>query len=312
MTTQVVYYHPGVGTGNGLDRLIGGGTGVGLSRNVRDAYAFIVNNHQPMDEIFLFGFSRGAYTARSIAGLIGVIGLLPPRQMGGFLDAWAYYKLPPSERTRHKTAFDRRFHGRQVDVRVKCLGVWDTVGSLGIPTGGPIGMVHPCRSAYQFFNVELGAHVEHAYQALAIDEKRGAFDAAVWQARKQVIEGAQEQEVRQVWFAGVHSDCGGGYPEHGASDLAFLWMASQVAPLLDLDEDCIEEELDRRDNYTAGVLHDTLTMPWRLFGRINHRAVGQGLNETVHSSVIARLDAGQYNPSQSGGLRALPVEPMSE
>ena len=81
-TTQIVYYHPGVGTGNGLDRLIGGGTGVGLSRNVRDAYTFIVNNHRPTDEIFLFGFSRGAYTARSVAGLIGVIGLLPPRQMG--------------------------------------------------------------------------------------------------------------------------------------------------------------------------------------------------------------------------------------
>jgi hypothetical protein len=273
---------------------------------------FIVNNYQPQDEIFLFGFSRGAYTARSIAGLIGVIGLLPKQSMGSFLDAWAYFKLRPEDRTAHTEAFERRFHGRRTDVRVKCVGVWDTVGSLGIPTAGFVGRMHPCRSAYQFLNVELGTHVEHAFQALAIDEKRGSFDAAVWQARKHEVARTPEQVVRQVWFAGVHSDCGGGYPEHGASDLAYVWMASQVAPLLDLDEQCIRAELDRRELYNAGILHETMNLKWRLLGGgVNHRPIGKGLNETVHASVIARLDAGRYAPWRVADLRALPIEPMS-
>src|SRR5262245_48072116 len=85
---QIVHYHPGVGTGNQVDRLLGGGLGLGLSQNVRDAYAFLVNNHAPGDQIFLFGFSRGAYTARALGGLIGTIGLLRKQQMGGFQDAW--------------------------------------------------------------------------------------------------------------------------------------------------------------------------------------------------------------------------------
>jgi uncharacterized protein (DUF2235 family) len=309
-TSQIVYYHPGVGTGNGLDRLIGGGTGVGLARNVRDAYAFLVNNFQAQDEIFLFGFSRGAYTARSLAGLIGTIGLLPKQSMGDFLDAWAYYKLTREQRRPYETTFEQRFRGRRSDVPVKCLGVWDTVGSLGIPTDGLFGWLHPCRSVYQFLDVELGAHVEHAFQALAIDEKRSAFRPAVWQPARQPVRGAPVQTVRQVWFAGVHSDCGGGYPVHGAADLAFLWIASQVAPLLALDDDCVQGELDRTQVQDAATLHETLTWIWWAIGRVNHRAVGGGLNESVHSSVVARLDAGHYTPAQ-GGLRAMPVEPLS-
>jgi hypothetical protein len=310
-TTQVVHYNPGVGTGNGLDRLIGGGTGVGLSRNVRDAYAFLVNNYLRGDEIFLFGFSRGAYTARSVAGLIDAIGLLPERRMGDFLDAWAYYKLSPKDRERHQRDFEQRFQGRQTDVPIKCLGVWDTVGSLGIPTEGLIGRLHLCRSTYRFLGVELGAHVEHAFQALAIDEKRSAFKPSVWERRKQVAPGAPRQTVRQVWFAGVHSDCGGGYPCHGASDLGFLWMAAQVAPLLDLDRDGIVEELDRREVQNQGALHETLNWVWRRIGHVHHRAVNGGLNEAVHRSVIARLDAGDYAPTQAAALRSMRIEELS-
>jgi uncharacterized protein (DUF2235 family) len=309
--TQIVYYHPGVGTGNGLDHLIGGGTGVGLSRNVRDAYAFIINNYLPGDEIFIFGFSRGAYTARSLAGLLGVIGILPEQRMGDFMDAWAYFKLRPESRKRHEPAFEQRFSGRLTKVRVRCIGVWDTVGAMGIPVRGLVGKLHPCRRVYQFLNVELGAHIEHAFQALAIDEKRGAFDASVWMPRTDRLSNEPEQVVRQVWFAGVHSDCGGGYPDHGASDLAFAWMAAQVSPLLELDETSIEAELDRRQKYNQDELHETMNLKWRLLGPICHRAVGRGLNETVHGSVIARLDGGKYKPYQATALRDMAVEPAT-
>jgi uncharacterized protein (DUF2235 family) len=223
--TQIVYYHPGVGTGNGLDRLIGGVTGVGLARNVRDAYAFIVNNYVPGDEIFLFGFSRGAYTARSVSGLIDEIGLLAERDMGGFLDAWAFFRMPDEQKSRHQAAFERRFQGRATNVPIRCIGVWDTVGALGIPANRLLGRLQLCRANYRFLSVKLCPAVEHAFQALAIDERRQAFAPAVWQRDPAA---PSSQIVRQVWFAGVHADIGGGYEQHGAADLSFLWMAAQV------------------------------------------------------------------------------------
>jgi len=145
---QIVYYHPGVGTGNRLDQLIGGTTGVGLARNVRDAYAFIVNNYVAGDEIFLFGFSRGAYTARSISGLIDTIGLLRERDMGGFLDAWAFYRMPEPQKERHRGAFEQRFQGRATNVPIRCIGVWDTVGALGIPPNRVFGRLQVCRAGF--------------------------------------------------------------------------------------------------------------------------------------------------------------------
>lgn len=96
---QIVYYHAGVGTGNRQDRILGGALGLGLSKNVRDTYAFLVNNYAPGDEIFLFGFSRGAFTARTLGGMIGSIGLLRKEQMGAFLDAWAYHRLPTDRKS---------------------------------------------------------------------------------------------------------------------------------------------------------------------------------------------------------------------
>src|SRR5262249_30830121 len=94
---QIVHYHLGVGTGNILDWLAGGGAGLGLSNSVKACYGFLIDNYRPGDEILLFGFSRGAYVARSIAGMIGCIGLLRKDQMHRFLDAWNYYTLTPAE-----------------------------------------------------------------------------------------------------------------------------------------------------------------------------------------------------------------------
>lgn len=172
-TSQIVYYHPGVGTGNGLDRLIGGGTGVGLARNVRDAYAFLVNNYRDGDEIFLFGFSRGAYTARSVAGLIGRIGLLRKQQMGAFLDAWAYSRLSDKQKEHHRPEFERLFPDRVTDVSVRCIGVWDTVGAFGIPPNRFTGNLQVCRGAYQFLNVTLGPHVRFRLSGASDGRKAG-------------------------------------------------------------------------------------------------------------------------------------------
>ena len=165
---QIVYYQSGVGSGDAFNKALGGGAGIGLSRNVRDAYAFIANNYCAGDEIFLFGFSRGAYTARSIAGLIGYAGLLPKRDMDRFALLWEGYRLRGKA---GQADVLPQFDKRHFPVRVKCVGVWDTVGSLGIP--GHIDQAFA--SFYEFFDTGLGAHVDNAFHALALDEARKDF-----------------------------------------------------------------------------------------------------------------------------------------
>jgi len=150
--SQIVYYHPGVGTGNVLDHWVGGGVGVGLSQIVRSVYAWFVDNYQDGDEIFLFGFSRGAYTARSVAGVMAHVGLLRKHDMENFNEVWAYYRLPTAIRDKEELEFLANFPDRipRDQLRIKCIGVWDTVGSLGIPGS------RFCQKDYAFHDTVLG------------------------------------------------------------------------------------------------------------------------------------------------------------
>jgi uncharacterized protein (DUF2235 family) len=223
---QIVYYHPGVGTGgDAIDVLVGGATGLGLSRNVREAYEFLANNYCAGDEILLFGFSRGAYTARSIAGLIGWAGLLHKRDMDDFALLWDGYRLRADP---GQPDIRRQFPDRHEAVPIKCIGVWDTVGALGIP--GHLGGLF--RKFYQFHDTDLGPHVENAFQALALDEHREDFVATLWTRPAHPPPG---QTLVQVWFPGAHADVGGGYAEHGLSDVALAWMAGRVERFIAID-----------------------------------------------------------------------------
>lgn len=302
-TPQIVWYHPGVGTGDPLDRMLGGAVGVGLSPGVRAAYAFIVNNYLPGDEIFLFGFSRGAYTARSVAGLIYTVGLLRERDMGRFLEVWDWYRL--GSKHRHRADLDRSFPKRTTDVKIRCIGVWDTVGAMGVPRNRIAPRWHPCVQTYRFYDTDLCPNVEHGFQALAIDERRAPFQPVPWTAAR------EDQDVQQVWFSGVHSDVGGGYGRHGTSDIPFIWMASQVAPLLELDEDALAAERDTRQRYGEGDLHESYTRNWWLAGS-QHRRVGKGVNQYVHETAISRQGLAGYkcNPDFAFGL--LPVWKLTD
>lgn len=308
---QIVYYHPGVGTGNRADRLLGGGFGLGLSQNVRDAYAFLVNNYMPGDEIFLFGFSRGAYTARLLGGLIGTIGLLGRSEMGGFMDAWAYYRLGPAERPAHQTAFDAAFAGRHATVPIRCIAVWDTVSAIGLPRNRVTpSKFHPCKSQYRFYNDQLGVHVDYAFQALAIDEHRRPFEAIVWH---QSPDAPPTQRLKQMWFAGVHADIGGGYRDHGAGDAALLWIASELVAngLLDLDVGCLAQQFDRTYAYGAGELHKSLGMVYRIFtGRVNRR-IAAGPTEYLHETVARRVQAGGYRSAEFLARHAGRIAPLN-
>lgn len=272
-TAQIVHYHQGVGTGNFIDRIAGGGAGVGLSASVKACYGFLVDNYREHDEIFLFGFSRGAYVARALGGLIGRVGMMRKHEMERFADVWDWYWQEDAQRNR--AVLDYLAPDRHGDVDIECIGVWDTVGALGIPGS------RFCAKTFAFHETALGPHVRHAFQALAIDELRGNFQGAVWvpPAAERVEAPAEpdqqapqgpEQVLEQVWFPGVHSNVGGGYPRHGLSDAAFLWMLSKLRGhrLLGVDDHSIVAQLDDEptERYPAGAMQDSRTRIWRLIG----------------------------------------------
>lgn len=288
---QIVYYHSGVGTGGDLfDKFGGGALGLGLSRNVRDAYAFLANNYCDGDEISLFGFSRGAYTARSVGGLIGWAGLLHKGDMDDFTLLWEGY------RRRHQPGQrDVRldFPDRHDIVPIKCIGVWDTVGALGIPGH----LDDPVARFFQFHNTDLGVRVENAFHALAIDEHREDFIPTLWTKDPQA---PNTQKVEQVWFAGAHANIGGGYEEHGLSDISLAWMADRVAPFLDLDPGYLETRQDRRDAWAMGRIYNSATGLFGLRDKVD-RPVEASLaaGAKIHESVAVRFTgpmAEAYDP----------------
>jgi uncharacterized protein (DUF2235 family) len=216
---QRVFYHPGVGTTHS-ERLRGGAFGYGLSRHVRDTYRFLVANFEPGDEIFLFGFSRGAFTARSTAGLLRNSGILRTEHADRVDDAYALYR----SREAHPRGVEAQLFRRSYsyETRIRFIGVWDTVGALGIPLTG-LRLLNVVNHRAQFHDTTLSTTVDAAFQALAIDEKRGPFRPAIW-VKQPSVDGQDRQVVEQVWFAGVHSDVGGGYADHALADVPLLWM----------------------------------------------------------------------------------------
>jgi uncharacterized protein (DUF2235 family) len=225
--SQVVFYDKGVGTGGGLDKYTGGIFGHGLTDNVVDGYRFVANNHEPDDEIFIFGFSRGAYTARSLAGLIGLAGLLSPLDLGGGLDkVMEIYRDKDLDVAQKKAAIAKQPLSNRREVPIRCVGVWDTVGSLGVPFDSARRLFLNRR--YGFHDVQLGGAVDFAFHAVAIDEKRASFSPTLWVSP----DGRPKRDgqvVEQVWFPGAHFNVGGSYPDEGLADIAFDWMARRVS-----------------------------------------------------------------------------------
>jgi uncharacterized protein (DUF2235 family) len=302
---QIVHYDQGVGTGNRLDRLTGGAFGHGLEDNIHQAYRFLVANYEPGDELFLFGFSRGAFTARSLGGMIRKCGVLTRRAVGRYREALTLYRsgLHPDQdearrfRDAHSVCGDDK-------LIIRFLGVWDTVGSLGIPLRGLRLLT---RRKYQFHDTELSGTVRHGCHALAIDEYRRPFDPTRWAATPK-----EGQTVEQVWFCGAHSDVGGGYATSGLSDITLDWMIdrAQSAGLV-FDPEVLTAHPLRPD--PRGTLHDSKRGLYR-FSRRFVRSVGiadtrEGrstgaldASQSLHPSVLARWDAhGTYRPE---GLRA--------
>jgi uncharacterized protein (DUF2235 family) len=174
---QRVYYQHGVGVSR-WEHIRGGAFGFGLSRNVREAYRFIVENYEPGDELFFFGFSRGAFTARSTVGLIRNAGILRRENTARIDEAYSLYR----DRAVHPNDLESQLFRRtySFETRIRFIGVWDTVGALGIPLSGVRGL-KAITSRWEFHDTALSSIVDAAYQALAIDERRGPFEPAIWE-----------------------------------------------------------------------------------------------------------------------------------
>lgn len=283
---QLKYYDNGVGTDGWVDKLWGGVAGRGLFGSMRQAYHWLAQHYQPGDRLFLFGFSRGAFTVRSLAGMLALCGLPADRGRDLSGPAAAVYRLHHAGKRQHEAALFRREQACH-DVPVHFLGVWDTVGAMGLPTRGPVGYL--TRKRHQFHSVCLADNVRHARQALAINEQRAAFEPSLWMPPCP----PQVQSVQQLWFAGVHSNIGGGYVDAGLSDIALRWMMDEAgAHGLVLDPAYVARRVDPDE---FGELRESLSALYRtpLAGGLPRpRTIGTGaLGEGIHASVYRRWQA---------------------
>jgi uncharacterized protein (DUF2235 family) len=304
---QMVYYGQGVGTRLG-EKVRGGIGGHGLENEIIDAYSWLVENFELGDEIFIFGFSRGAYAARSLSGLISKCGVLKPGAPLSVEQLYARYRRrtdktirtlldePPAEPT-----IEERWvlaHCHRPDV--KFVGVWDTVGSLG----NPIGSMRRKVAKYGFFDTHLRFTNLFAFQALALDEHRKPFEPTFWTktARNDDPTGGSKprtlDQVEQRWFVGAHANVGGGYPSDILAQAPLKWLMDKAAmhglrfrPGFEMDP----------PDYSAPIADSYATFGnpvLRLFSKPFQRPIGteqrgsakttSRINETIDGTVFER------------------------
>ncbi len=233
---QITWYQPGVGSDvSWYRRAFEGATGTGTGLNIRRGYAAIAAHYRDGDRIFLVGFSRGAFAARSIAGMIEKVGLLREASRRSVEQAYELYR-----RVRSQAAPELEAHrsGRHVhrNVRIHAIGVWDTVGALGLSMWG---WSFNFRGLWRnsFHRLSPNQITSHVFHALAIDEKRTSFVPVAWSRTlegrtRDALGGGKESTgpvVEETWFRGVHSDIGGGYADAGLSDITLSWMAERLS-----------------------------------------------------------------------------------
>jgi uncharacterized protein (DUF2235 family) len=276
---QMPFYDDGVGAdGNPVAKIAGGAFGTGLWDKIKEGYTKISHVYEAGDSVFIFGFSRGAYTARSLAGMIMACGLPTQDFSDDMVDAaFDAYRDKLNRADKLKALANCNL----VDAEVTMVGVWDTVGSLGIPS--MFGASDPI--VYGFLDTGLHPRIRNAYHALAIDEKRAQFPATLWTGTA-----APGQTVEQVWFTGAHSDVGGGEPDDvtgttALSDITLGWMMSKASALgLQFDPQVLQQ-------YTMPLIPelalDTFHESWKIFcGFPKRRSIDKA--SSISNSVLIR------------------------
>lgn len=290
---QLVSYDDGVGAWGTLwRRLLGGAFGDGLFQKIKHGYKEIAGHYKPRDDIFIFGFSRGAYTARSLAGMIAICGL-PAADFDDHLVNTAFTAYRERDEIRRAAILATLEKYKLFDAKIKMVGVWDTVGALGIPAlwGG----VDP--QLYGFLDTTLHPDVLNAYQALAIDEQRREFPPTLWQPP------SPGQVLEQVWFCGAHCDVGGGYDPPGLSDITLSWMMGKAKNLgLEIEPRVWLQYASLNAGSALVQLHNSWNIFW---GFPNARTIAG--DSVLANSVALRCQSGNsYRPSnlifQEGAL----------
>lgn len=283
---QQVFYDWGVGSY--YDQVIGGATGKGLHKNILDDYRYIVQNYSSGDELFLFGFSRGSYTIRCLCGLINNCGILMRPDASLIQKVFNHYKRSGNAYAPEgsESIKFREMHSHS-SREVKFVGVWDTVGAMGIP----ISFLGLFDDKDEFYDTKIGKNVRIARHAMAIDEHRSDFEPTVWMPQ-------DNMDLQQVWFAGTHSNIGGSYkPDSDGSllsDITLSWMLREAKQAGLSTEVHLEEQIN-------GSAHATLHNSRRSFYRIKqkfYRAIDHGNGEIlIHQSVRQRWDQNhKYRP----------------
>jgi uncharacterized protein (DUF2235 family) len=224
---QITHYIQGVGTHRN-EKLRGGLLGYGIAVNIINAYQFICSNYVPGDQIFLFGFSRGAFTARCLAGLIYNMGILKRQHINQINKIYEKYRnrSDAGHSSREEEYESKKFHESYShgDEKIHFLGVWDTVGALGVPYGMFMGWLVGKIFTRRFHDNKLSPNVENGYHALAKDEKRWPFRPTLWE----LTSVHDPAHFEQKWFDGVHADVGGGYADSELADVTLEWMAEKA------------------------------------------------------------------------------------
>ena len=280
---QLKYYDSGVGT-NGLpfEHFFGGAFGDGLFEKVQDGYEFLSYVWDPGDDIFIFGFSRGAYTARSLAGMIAYFGV-PNKNLDNqtVRRIFTAYRITDHAQKLATKASLASEYGLE-DVKVQMVGVWDTVGALGIP--GHLFSEFD-QEKYGFLDTTINPCIQKAYHAIAIDERRASFLPTLW-SNSDGSPRDNDAQVQQVWFPGVHCDVGGSYAEAQLSNVTLRWMIDNArANGLVFDDAAVQACLGAPPFHPEGPAHDEWKpIPW---GLPKHRTVPD--NAVMSNTVKVRM-----------------------
>ena len=281
---QLTFYHEGVGVRWG-EKIWGGVFGCGLSRNIKEGCLWLSQYYQPGDEIFIFGFSRGAYTARSLVGLIRKCGIPRTANEALIKEAYQIYREKQWDPDgREAMAFKDTFS--HTDIRIKFIGVWDTVGALGIPAHG----IWFGKEYYTWHDTALSGMVQNAYHAVAMDEHRPAFAATMWSKAKKPKKG---QHVEQRWFPGAHADVGGGYKDGTLQQIPLRWIQEKAAACgLEFTSPVVAD-----DDAYLGPMHDSFgAFAFGLYAKLPwvhpyYRPRELGVNEKIDGSISRRMES---------------------
>jgi uncharacterized protein (DUF2235 family) len=283
---QQVFYDWGVGSY--YDSVKGGATGKGLHKNIMDDYRYIVQNYSPGDELYLFGFSRGSYTIRCLCGLINNCGIIKRPDAVLIQKAFSHYKKSGTAYApdgSESIKFRNQHSHRSREIRF--VGVWDTVGAMGIP----ISFLGLFNDKDEFYDTKIGKNVRIARHAMAIDEHRSDFEPTIWNPR-------ENMDLKQVWFTGAHSNIGGSYkPDKDGSllsDNALAWMIKEAKK----SGLTIEPHLARSINQSPlATLHNSRRSFYRVKKK-QYRPIAHGKGPVlIHESVKLRWDQdSKYRP----------------